>query len=699
VSPPTTPNPALAVRRRPTRRVLVGDVPVGGGAPIAVQSMTTTRTTDTEATAQQARRLAEAGCQIVRVTVPTLDDARALEPLRRRLEELGVRVPLVADIHFNPKAAMLAADFVEKVRVNPGNFADSKRFAVREYTDGEYAAELDRVREKLAPLVDKCKRLGRAMRIGTNHGSLSDRVMNRFGDSPLGMVESALEFVRLCREQEYHDLVLSMKASNPFVAIQAYRLLAERMDAEGMDYPFHLGVTEAGDGEDGRAKSAIGIGSLLADGLGDTVRVSLTEDPVLEIPVARALVAPYDLSREARAAAPTPADLGLEVPWDRFSYERRPTSELAFGGSALGGAHPVQVWLDLGPAEDGEALAARVRDHASWRTGDDAKADVVHVRVGSPAALAALGPLRAALWSPERRVPLAITTGCAVTRDDEALASVLGAADLLLLEPSGTCPGGWSDEIARLAARCRDAQKGFGVSLEADSVSPAQSSLPLAEALARSAVEATAVARSASGRVPLLAIALPPDESPVNVLRLATCLLDQAGLDDAPLLLVDRAAQSGSQEPRLETAVRIGGLLADGLGDALRVDGTDPATALRRAFGVLQVTRLRMSRPDYIACPSCGRTLFDLEEVTARIKSATSHLKGVKIAIMGCIVNGPGEMADADFGYVGSAPGKINLYVKKDCVEKNLPAEIADARLIELIKQHGAWVDPPPIGA
>jgi (E)-4-hydroxy-3-methylbut-2-enyl-diphosphate synthase len=299
-------------------------------------------------------------------------------------------------------------------------------------------------------------------------------------------------------------------------------------------------------------------------------------------------------------------------------------------------------------------------------------------------------------------VPLAVTTACAVTRSDEALARVLESADLVLLEPSGTCPGGWSDEIARVAARCRDAGKAFGVALEAGSISPAQAGRPLAEALARSAVEAAAVARSASGRVPLLSIGLPADESPVNVVRLATCLLDEAGLDDAPLLLVDRAGGAGraeAVEPRLETAVRLGGLLADGIGDAVRIEEVDAPTAVSRAFGILQVTRLRMSRPDYIACPSCGRTLFDLEEVTARIKSATSHLKGVKIAIMGCVVNGPGEMADADFGYVGSAPGRINLYVKKDCVEKNLPAEVAGARLIELIKQHGAWVEPPAEGA
>jgi (E)-4-hydroxy-3-methylbut-2-enyl-diphosphate synthase len=672
---------------------MIGSVGVGGDEPIRVQSMTTTDTGDVEATALQTLRLAEAGCEIVRVTVPNMADAQALGAYRARLEQLGVTVPIVADIHFNPAAALFAADFVEKVRVNPGNYADSKRFAVREYSDGEYAAEIDRIRERFAPLVEKCRRLGRALRIGTNHGSLSDRIMNRHGDSPLGMVESALEFVRICRELGCHDLVLSMKSSNPFVAIQAYRLLAERMAAEGMDYPFHLGVTEAGGGEDGRVKSAIGIGSLLAEGLGDTVRVSLTEDPCLEIPVAQALVLPYNRAREAARVGGVPSMADARP---ARAYERRLTDEIAIGSTRAGGERRVQVWCDLGAASSGAlALAERARELVTATPTDDPLADVAHVRLEREADLAAIEAVRPALWQHDGTRPLAVTATADLLASPAALDRTIAAASILVVGPAGRDAVGWTAGVSRAAAAARRAGKAFGVEIDASAVSPAHAALDPDEALARSAADAVAAARESTGELPLLAVLPPPTWNPGRAVRLACELLDRRGMGRAPLLLVDAsAADSGCAAPLLETATRLGGLLADGYGDVVRVEACDSRDAVARAFGVLQATRLRMSRPDYISCPSCGRTLFDLEETTARIQAATGHLKGVKIAIMGCIVNGPGEMADADFGYVGSSPGKVNLYVRKDCVEKNIPMQDADRRLIELIKAHGRWQEP-----
>ena len=666
--------PPYRYSRRPTRRVAVGSVGVGGAEPIRVQSMTTTLTGDTEATAQQTLRLAEAGCEIVRVTVPNMGDAHSLEAYRKRLDELGVSVPIVADIHFNPRAAMVAADFVEKVRVNPGNYADSKRFEVREYSDSEYEAEIDRIREKFSPLVEKCKALGRSMRIGTNHGSLSDRIMNRFGDSPLGMVESALEFVRICREHDYHELVLSMKSSNPFVAVQAYRLLADRMAEEGMDYPFHLGVTEAGDGDDARIKSAIGIGSLLADGIGDTVRVSLTEDPVHEVPVAQALVAPFNALAER--GGHDKGDVEVEVPAEdpRALYElsRRKTARLALGPRGLGGDEPVQVLLDLGTGSP-ETLADRAKRHAAPPRGAAPLADAVHVRVDDAAGAAALDAIVPALSHFDGRVPLVVTAPAALVADSPAIAE---AADLVLLRRD--------ERLGEAAEVLAATQTSVGVAVAGR----------YADAVAGDAAGAALAVREATGHPPVIALELEPNESPVHATRLLNAMLRAEGLDDAPLLLVDASPLAADRDPLLEGAQRLGGLLVDGLGDALRIDGADPETANRRAFGILQATRLRMSRPDYISCPSCGRTLFDLEETTARIKSVTSHLTGVKIAIMGCIVNGPGEMADADFGYVGSSPGKVNLYVEKDCVVKNVPAADAPQRLVELIKEHGRWIEP-----
>ncbi|MEM7246519.1 MAG: (E)-4-hydroxy-3-methylbut-2-enyl-diphosphate synthase [Acidobacteriota bacterium] len=668
-----------ARRRRPTRRVLVGDVGIGGDEPIRVQSMTTTLTGDTEATAQQAFALEQVGCEIVRVTVPNLSDAASLPALRKRLEELGARAPLVADIHFNPKAAMEAADTCEKVRINPGNFADGKRFAVREYSDAEYAAELDRIRDRFLPLVEKCKRLGRAMRIGTNHGSLSDRIMNRFGDTPLGMVESALEFLRICRDADYHDIVLSMKASNPFVAVEAYRLLALRMELEDFDHPFHLGVTEAGDGEDGRIKSAIGIGSLLADGLGDTIRVSLTEDPRAEIPVAQALAAPWT----AAPAEPNEPSLAIAVsdhrPAPGEGWKRRDSCECRVGESSLGGEQVPQVWLDLNACQ---APPADPQDR-------EADAWLLDVRADEPDAAA----LRDLIDRSDRPA-LAMNVG---SEQSELLALAL-QADVVLVTPQGETQAQWQDSLLAAAASVRGAGRSLGLRVDANHLDPTSLGLAPAEALGRSAAMAARVAAEVTGSAPLLCIDAAPGDSPVHAWRIASSLLAEEPALPCPLLLADGShdPKADLDAPLLTASEQLGGLLVDGIGDAIVLTGAEPSAALTTAFGILQATRLRMSRPDYISCPSCGRTLFELEETTQRIRNVTSHLVGVKIAIMGCIVNGPGEMADADFGYVGSAPGKVNLYVKKDCVEKGIPSERAPERLVQLIKDHGRWIEPEP---
>ena len=583
--------------RRPTREVKSGGSAIGGENPIRIQSMLTSDTMDTDACVKETLGLVEVGCEIVRITAPTVKDARNLENIRAALNAAGCHVPLVADIHFKPEAALEAARWVEKVRINPGNFADSKKFLVREYTDAEYTAEIGRIRERFAPLVEICKSRGIAMRIGTNHGSLSDRIMNRHGDTPLGMVESALEFARLAREMDYHDFVFSMKSSNPKVMIQAYRLLVARLDALQEEelaaakierrnaifwnYPIHLGVTEAGDSEDGRIKSAIGIGSLLADGIGDTIRVSLTEDSVHEIPVARALA---DLAFQ-RKEAPVLDDW----PFDPFTYEKRKSSILNRNGVALGGSELVRV-----------AVKQTTYDQLAHK-------------------LPSLGD-----YQPE---------------------IIYEKADIVEIDPR----------------------------------------------------DSTAITKTNSSQNAIF-VTIPDDcDLPViGAYRLLASRLDQRH----PILLKDTFG-SGSNlsgdflSTLLNAATNIGSLLCDGIGDAVLIQGEKaPGQSLRIAYNILQAAGVRIFKTDYVACPSCGRTLFNLQETTARIKAATSHLKGVKIAIMGCIVNGPGEMADADFGYVGGAPGKINLYVGKTPVKFNIPQDEAVERLVDLIREHGRWFDP-----
>ena len=561
-----------------------GGVIIGGDQPVVVQSMLTCDTMDTAECVRQTLDLVAVGCQIVRITAPTVKDAANLKNIVADLRERRCHVPIVADIHFKPEAALEAARWVEMVRINPGNYADSKKFAIKEYSDEQYAAELARIQEKFTPLVKLCRELGRALRIGTNHGSLSDRIMNRFGDSPLGMVESALEFARIARKHDFHNFKFSMKSSNPKVMIECYRLLVARLEQEGPDwnYPVHLGVTEAGEGEDGRIKSAIGIGSLLCDGLGDTIRVSLTEDSPREIEVCRDLLAqiPQLVSREGLAEAPSWS-------FDPFVFTRRPTPEIELAeGIRCGREQTVRVVVT-------QAVWDKVAPKLT------AKADV----------------------KPE---------------------AIYEELNLLEVDP-------------------RD---DFAVNCETQLV-------------------------TVKDGVGLPAIA---------AFRLLASKLKRLGRNN-PLLLKDCLSFEASPlEPKialLRAAVVIGSLLADGIGDAILVRGEAGAgQSLRLAYNILQAAGCRSFKTDYVACPSCGRTLFNLQTVTARIKSRTEHLKGVKIAIMGCIVNGPGEMADADFGYVGGAPGKINLYVGKTPIKFNIPEAEAVERLVDLIKEHGKWAEP-----
>ncbi len=588
--------------RRLTREVIVGDpstngVVIGGGYPVAKQSMLTCHTMDTAACVQQTLDLVAVGCQIVRITAPTVKDAANLEMIVRELDARGCHVPLVADIHFKPDAALEAVKWVEKIRINPGNYADSKKFATREYSDEAYAAELRRIEDRFTPLVLECKKLKRALRIGTNHGSLSDRIMNRYGDSPLGMVESALEFARICRQHDFHNFVFSMKSSNPKVMIECYRLLAARLAQEGPDwnYPLHLGVTEAGEGEDGRIKSAIGIGSLLCDGIGDTIRVSLTEDSPHEIAVCNELLEQVptlvDTSPALAITRPT------SVPWDSFVFKRRESDEASLGDLRCGGTNTVRV-----------VVTQSVFDSVAPRIA--AKADVRPEAIYEDLNVLELDPAQ-----PLSIETIPCDTQLVTVRDGTPLVPIT-AFRLLAVQ------------LARLGRR--------------------------------------------------------------NPILLKDCL----SLPPSPL---------SPEKALLQASVNLGSLLADGIGDALLIRGeTGAGQSLRLSFNILQAAGCRSFKTDYVACPSCGRTLFNLQTVTARIKSRTGHLKGVKIAIMGCIVNGPGEMADADFGYVGGAPNKINLYVGKKAVKFNIPEEHAVDLLVDLIREHGKWVEPeitPPMAS
>ena len=578
----------FSYQRRKSREVVVGDpahggVIIGGDHPIVMQSMLTCDTMDTAECVKQTLDLVAVGCQIVRITAPTVKDAANLQSIVSQLHALKCHVPIVADIHFKPEAALEAAKWVEMVRINPGNYADSKKFAIKEYTDDQYSAELKRIEEKFLPLVKLCKELGRAMRIGTNHGSLSDRIMNRFGDTPLGMVESALEFARIARQNDFHNFKFSMKSSNPKVMIECYRLLVARLDELGPDwnYPVHLGVTEAGDGEDGRIKSAIGIGSLLCDGLGDTIRVSLTEDSPREIEVCRDLLAQIPKLTSPRRA------LDVQPSFDPFTFARRETPAIEFAEGVMCGA---------------DQTVRVVVTRATW--------DKVAPRI-----------------SPKADVK------------PEAVYEDLNVCEV-------------------------DPSSDFEVNCDTQLITVRDG------------------------------VTLPP----VTAFRLLAARLKHLGRNN-PILLKDCLLfEAAPLEPKialLRASVVIGSLLADGIGDAILIRGESGAgQSLRLAFNILQAAGCRSFKTDFVACPSCGRTLFNLQTVTAKIKARTEHLKGVKIAIMGCIVNGPGEMADADFGYVGGAPGKINLYVGKKPIKFNIPEADAVERLVDLIREHGKWVEP-----
>ena len=608
-----------AYRRRKTRQVKVGNIGVGGDNPIRVQSMITCDTMDTDASIQQTIELANVGCEIVRITAPTVKDARNLEQIVKGLRERGCNVPTVADIHFKPEAAMEAAKWVDKVRINPGNYADSKKFVIREYTDEQYAGELNRIRERFSPLVDLCKKRSIAMRIGTNHGSLSDRILNRYGDTPLGMVESALEFARIARDMDYHDFIFSMKASNPKIMIAAYRLLVARLNELGPDwnYPLHLGVTEAGEGEDARIKSAIGIGSLLADGIGDTIRVSLTEDSPHEIPVARALI--ENIERTSGSQLST---LNPQLSFDPYSYQRRASDTLAIAGIGNSGQR-----IKLGGAELIRVVVKKANfdkiAHKIEKMGDY-KPEIIYENAGiveiDPRDETAIAKLNA------ERSPRFVTVS-----DDVDLA-VIPAFRLLAGKLHSRHPILLKDVLSR-----GEEMLDTGYSMLDKEIQHPVSSI---------------------------------QHHPDFLTRL------------------------------LSASTNIGSLLCDGIGDAILVQGEEaPGQALRLSYNVLQAAGSRIFKTDYVACPSCGRTLFNLQTTTAKIKESTSHLKGVKIAIMGCIVNGPGEMADADFGYVGGAPGKVNLYVGKTAVKFNIPEVEAVDRLKDLIREHGKWVQPAHEGA
>jgi len=678
---PYCPN-LYSYQRRKTREVKVGEVGIGGDNPIRVQSMTISDTLNTEAVVNEAIGLIEAGCEIVRITAPTIHHAENLKNIRDQLKAKGYKTPLVADIHFTPQAAMIAAEYVEKVRINPGNFADRKLFAVREYSDSEYDDELKRIEEKFVPLVKKCKERGVAMRIGTNHGSLSDRIMNRYGDTALGMVESALEFLRIAKANDYNDIVLSMKASNPQVMVQAYRMLVDRMNQEGMDYPLHLGVTEAGEGEDGRIKSAVGILTLLRDGIGDTVRVSLTEDSIHEIPVARAMVRPFNEMKPAPALA-APA----EAAWNPYEYTRHPNETLACGPIYVGGKHVVRVAQSLPWPMEGMAQAQLERDIAQLSREDRAP-EIVNFDLSLLATEEVEGFLEYASGLKAKFPAIAVA---ADVQDAVFLFPQLaGGVDKISLAPSREKnEQAWKAqaiEMLRIA-------KQQGVALEwrlSDECLPEfAAALPF-----KSALLADLAALSLQEGLERFGLCW-SGSNWVYENRALVALLDARKIE-AVIHLLPHLEEQEEAAKTLELGGKLGCLLLDGIGDSVEVPAPNFKASVNLAYNILQAARQRVTKTEFIACPSCGRTLFDLQSTTARIKQFTSHLKGVKIAIMGCIVNGPGEMADADFGYVGGGPNKIHLYVGKECIEKNVPQEEADQRLVELIKKHGRWVEPPP---
>ena len=644
-------------KRLPTREVKIGNLLLGNGHPIRVQTMTTTDTMDTLATVEQTIRCIEAGAEMVRITAPSKKEAENLQAIKDELRKRGYDTPLVADIHFTPNAAEIAARIVEKVRVNPGNYVDKKKFEQIEYTDAEYAEEIERIRERFTPLVLICREHGTAMRIGTNHGSLSDRIMSRYGDTAMGMVESAMEFLRIARSLDYHQVILSMKSSNPQVMVQAYRLLINHMMEEfGECYPLHLGVTEAGDGEDGRIKSAIGIGTLLEDGIGDTIRVSLTEDPELEIPVCRDIVKRYN--GDAQTQSPVPA-AGIKLPYSPFEYKRRETFEV---GNAGGKHVPIVIAdlskLDIIRPEDLQAIGYKY-DAATdkWNIGD-AAADYIFT-----------GTKGIDFDLPGTLKVIVFEEAWKHAADPVKYVPIFDAAVYLQRSEEQSVP------LQFVMIDCYPEDR------------PGELLNAVFEKLKHD--PHTIICLSTTNKNALQ-----------STRRMFMELVDR-GIKNPAILICD-SNHASTDESLIQYAVEAGGLLLDGfcdgicLGHYFNDNSVPPIPQLLNsvAFGILQATRTRISKTEYISCPSCGRTLFDLQETTARIRAVTHHLKGVKIAIMGCIVNGPGEMADADFGYVGSGVGKITLYKGKEVVKRNIDSAVAVDELIYLLKENEAWVEP-----
>ncbi len=651
-------------KRLPTREVRIGDLLLGNFHPIRVQTMTTTDTMDTVATIEQTIRCIEAGAELVRITAPSRREAENLQNIRDGLRARGYHTPLIADIHFTPNAAEIAARIVEKVRVNPGNYVDKKKFELIEYTDADYAEEIDRIRERFTPLVKICREYGTAMRIGTNHGSLSDRIMSRYGDTPMGMVESAMEFLRIARAETFHNIVLSMKSSNPQVMVQAYRLLIRSMfDEFGECYPLHLGVTEAGDGEDGRIKSAIGIGTLLEDGIGDTIRVSLTEDPEFEIPVCKDLVKRY-----TNATVPTTVITESKTPLSYSPFEYRRRNSYAVGN--IGGGQVPVVIADLSSKEKIEPADLQSIGYSydaatdKWNIAD-AAADYIFtghhlINFALPGTLKVI--VYPAAWvtanDPQKYFPIFQDSGFVAAEEKSA------TLNFVMIDANGE-----EEANPYLAQIINDPSS--VICLSSKSVNAMQHVRTM-----------------------------------INVLA-------EAGSANPVVLITDSSGQN-PDEHLIHFATETGALLLDGLGDGICLGYTAAASmpdlksggrtylpvkdlyqfTNNTAFSILQATRTRISKTEYISCPSCGRTLFDLQETTARIRAVTNHLKGVKIAIMGCIVNGPGEMADADFGYVGSGPGKITLYKGKEVMKRNVNSDIAVEELINLMKENNAWIEP-----
>jgi (E)-4-hydroxy-3-methylbut-2-enyl-diphosphate synthase len=638
--------------RRPTREVKIGQVALGGSNPIRVQSMTTVDTLDTLGSVEQTIRMVEAGCEYVRITAPSVKEAENLRHIKAELRKRGYHVPLIADIHFTPNAAELAARIVEKVRINPGNYADKKRFETIDYTDATYQAELDRIRERFIPLVKICKEYGTAMRIGTNHGSLSDRILSRYGDTPLGMVESALEFLRICEEMNYYDIVLSMKASNTQVMVQAYRLLSQKLEEEGLQpYPFHLGVTEAGEGEDGRIKSAVGIGTLLEDGIGDTVRVSLTEAPELEAPVARMLIDRYLDRPGHREIKPI-----CNIPIDPYQYHRRQTLEVG----NIGSQNVPRVMADISRLADVQYADLKSVGHLYSMLLDkfnmnDQGADYI--------------------YTGHRPISFMLPNGLKEVLDYSAwLAAGQQPAHYPVFTP---------EEYA--TAQARHPEINF-VRHSIDSLTQ--------QALDQLKADPTAVVLLSTD-----------NQHAMAELRKGFFRMMNNGVTN-PVIINRQYPARPDEQLQLYASTDVGGLLLDGLGDGVLLSTelmpereknewlTVSDTLNKLSFGILQAARTRMSKAEYISCPSCGRTLFDLQETTAMIRKRTDHLKGIKIGIMGCIVNGPGEMADADYGYVGVGKGKIALYRGQTVIKKSVPEAAAVGELIELIREDGKWFEP-----